>query len=218
MTNRTLRNYQDVTFNGQPGSLVSLGDRLEAVLPKDRWTRDKEKEGQWLASGTSGVGLVFARSADQLPAASVFVVLNAGEGRVSNVVPKETGQLSFDQYNDILADFVEQGLRIVAPELGIAVSVTKPDRPITDWLSEAAAEKLHAFSVLANKSTGAAHPSDSSRWLDFLVQAFRDMAALEAETLRRWLVEVELWPEEQADDLAAQYQFGRDLLSHYTKS
>jgi hypothetical protein len=217
MTSGALLNYQNVTFQGQQEGLASLGDELQAVLPVDRWAREKEKEEQWPQRGTSGVGFVFARKQDKLPAASVFVLVNDGEGSVSNIVPKETGKLSFDQYNNILADFLDQGLRVVAPKLGLALTVTQADRPITDWLSEPAAKKLQSFSKLANKSTGASHPSDNARWLDFISQAFRDKATLDAGTLRRWLIEVERWPEEQADGLAAQYDFGCDLLSYYTK-
>jgi hypothetical protein len=218
MTSGALLNYQDVTFQSQQGGLASLGDELAAVLPASRWARETDKEEQWPQKGTSGVGFVFARQADKLPAASVFVLVNEREGSVSNIVPKEMGKLSFDQYNSILADFVDQGLKVVAPKLNLVLTVTKANRPITDWISEAAAKKLQSFSNLANKSTGASHPSDNARWLGFIIQAFREKATLDAGTLRRWLIEVERWPEEQADDLAAQYDFSRDLLDHYTKS
>jgi hypothetical protein len=85
------------------------------------------------------MGFVFTRVADKLPAASIFVIVNGNgsTGRVTNIVPKETGKLSFDEYNGILGDFLEQGLRVLA---GVTVSETRPDRPITDWLSETAAK------------------------------------------------------------------------------
>jgi hypothetical protein len=35
--------------------------------------------------------------------------------------------------------------------------------------------------------------------------------------LRRWLIEIEHWPEEQASDLTFQYDFSRDLLKCFTK-
>jgi hypothetical protein len=217
MTNGTLRNYRDVTLNGPQKSLAALGDSLEGVLPKDRWVRERDKEKQWPTSSATGIGFVFARKADTLPAARVFVLVSENTGSISNVVPNEQGKLSFDQYNGILADFLEQGLNLVAPKLGVTVNATKPDRPITDWLSQAAADKLHGFSVLANKSTGASHPLDNARWLDFLVQAYRDNSTLEAGILRRWLIEIEHWPEDQAGELASEYDFSRDLLNHFTK-
>jgi hypothetical protein len=44
MTNETLRNYQDVTFSGPTETLAALGEQLEAILPRQRWSRDREKE------------------------------------------------------------------------------------------------------------------------------------------------------------------------------
>jgi hypothetical protein len=211
MTDSTLRRYREATFQGSPKSLAVLGDELEALLPKERWVRDKDKESKWPH------GFVFARAPDALPAASVFVYVDGHTGSVSNIVPLDTGQLSFDDYNGILTDFLDHGLVRAAPKLGLTVSATSANRPITDWLSEAAAKKLHTFSGLANKSTGAAHPSDRKRWLDFLVQAFRDDATIDFGTLRRWLIEIEHWPEEQADALAADYSFSRELLDFYSQ-
>ena len=49
----------------------------------------------------------------------------------------------------------------------------------------------------------------------FLAQAHRDRTTLDSETLSRWLIEVEGWPEEQASGLADQFAFARDLLKAY---
>jgi hypothetical protein len=214
----SLREFQDLEFTGVPEALATLGDKLEAALPADRWERKKDKEMDWPPRDIGGTGFVFARHADKLPGASVFVLVDGNKGRVSNIVPDEYGNLSFDEYNGILDDFLKHGVQPVAQALGVDIKTTAADRPLTDWLSEAAAKKLMGFSVAANKSSGASHPLDNRRWLEFLIQAHQDGTTLEAGTLRRWLIEIERWPDEQADGLAAQYDFSQDLLKRFSES
>jgi hypothetical protein len=214
----SLREFRDLEFTGAPAALAMLGDKLEAALPADRWERQKGKEKDWPPSHIEGTGFVFSRRADTLPGASVFVLVEGSKGRVSNIVPDKYGNLSFDEYNGILDDFLMHGAKPVAQALGVGIKTTAADRPLTDWLSVAAAKKLMSFSVAANKSSGASHPLDNRRWLEFLIQAHQDGTTLEAGTLRRWLIEIERWPEEQADGLAAQYDFSQDLLKLFSES
>ena len=98
---------------------------------------------------------------------------------------------------------------------GFEIEVTSNRQSLDDWLSVEAAAALRRFSVLANKSTGSSHPSDRERWVAFLIKAHQDERSFNSDLLMRWLVEVEGWPEEVADKLASQYEFGLDLLDQY---
>jgi hypothetical protein len=82
-------------------------------------------------------------------------------------------------------------------------------------VSKETAQLLHHFSVLANKSTGATHPSDERRWFEFIGAAHREDASLDDRTLERWLREEEDWPEDVASELAAEYEKARSLLKFY---
>ncbi len=64
-----------------------------------------------------------------------------------------------------------------------------------------------------NKSTGSSHPLDHQRWMDFILTAHLEGSRLDATSLRRWLIEIEGWSPEVADQLAGQYEFGGRLLN-----
>jgi hypothetical protein len=216
----SLLTFRDLDIEAPAPTLRQLGDQLETTLPATRWERDRKKEADMTAA-ISGAdqAIVFIRKPDaDLPGGSLSLVVTADEARVGNVVPLKLGQLTMAEYNAILEDFLTSGLQPLAAKLGLRLQTTAGIRPITDWLSEAAAEKLRRFSVAANQSTGSSHPSDYKRWLSFIIQAHRDGCALNAPLLRRWLQEVEHWPEDQAASLASEYDFGRDLLKQLSSS
>lgn len=91
--------------------------------------------------------------------------------------------------------------------------MTDSQADLEQWLSPAAAEKLRSFSSCINKGTGASLPQDRERWNDFVLSVYQDRSNLDASILRRWLVEVEDWPPEVADQLAVEYHNGRELLA-----
>lgn len=134
---------------------------------------------------------------------------------VSNIVPKQLSELTFDQYNAILGEFYERFARPAAEALGLQHLMTPDTRDIEDLVSESTATKLRTFSKLANKSTGSAHPLDRARWFDFLVASHSESSRLDSHTLARWLVESEKWAEEKATGLAIEYEFAIALLNFY---
>jgi hypothetical protein len=148
------------------------------------------------------------------PAATVFLAeKEPGLYHVSNVVPRQQRQLSYREYNAIVEEFCEPFLRPLAEQSGLHVELTATEADLRNWLCAGAADRLRRFTEFANKSTGASHPSDRERWNEFVVAAHRDRSGLDAFTLRRWLIEVEGWPPEVADQLAIEYEYGRELLA-----
>jgi hypothetical protein len=100
------------------------------------------------------------------------------------------------------------------------VTVTEP---VTDvgpehFLTETAARLLHAFSLMANKSTGAAHPRDRQRWNEFVVAAHRDGCDVGASDLQQLLIENEGWSEEKAVELSLLFEHEISLLNVYDES
>jgi hypothetical protein len=134
---------------------------------------------------------------------------------VSNIVPRDIGQLSFDQYNHILNEFDIRFAKPAAAAIGIRVELSSPEQSIEDWLSPDSAKRLRAFSHAANKSTGSSHPMDRERWCDFLIALHHSGETPDTGLLERWLVEEEHWPDDMAFDLVCEYEFARDLLSRF---
>ncbi len=105
----------------------------------------------------------------------------------------------------------------VAEYHGLRVGVSPDQQDISDMLTPKAMKALQLFSNAANKSTGSSHPLDRKRWLKFLVLAHSEHASLDTDTLARWLVEEQRWPEHQAEKLSIAYEFARELLNEYDK-
>lgn len=183
------------------------------------WFHDKEKETEV----TDHVLLdedviVFNREAFNNIDDSLLILWQKGNSySVTNIVPRNTSELGISRYNEIIGDFLNE---IVIPlkEKGILdFTLSKGLKQIDDWLDASSVESLKKFSDLANKSTGASHPLDQRRWIDFLIKSHQASVSLDASNLLKWLVEIEKWPEEIASDLAIEYEFSRDLLKEYDK-
>ena len=133
---------------------------------------------------------------------------------VSNIVPREVGELGKDLYNEILKDFYSRVASEAAGTVGWSATMTGDDRPIESWLGENSAQLLMEFSGSASKATGSSHPLDAIRWRTLLISAHRAQAKLDATRLAEWL-SGQGWTEERAAELAIEYEQSRDLLSAY---
>jgi len=131
---------------------------------------------------------------------------------VSNIVPHDQGELSYEEYNAIVEDFYRFAGPIAARH-GARAEMTAPQADLERWLTQEAADKLRLFCGLANKRTGSSHPMDRERWYDFLVTADEAGADFSASMLARWLTEAGGWDEGTAGKLAAEYEFARGLLA-----
>jgi hypothetical protein len=105
--------------------------------------------------------------------------------------------------------------RPVADSIGVPLELSSPEQSIGDWLSPESANRMKAFSHLANKSTGSTHPMDRERWFDFLLALHRSGENPNVGLLRRWLVEEEQWFDETAFELVCEYEFARGLLGRF---
>ena len=207
--------FREMYLRGEPEQLAATIDEIERRMPPG-WSRDREAEGRLSTlDPDDGPNYLFrVDGVAHLPTASLFITgEEPGVLHVANVCPREDGQLTFAEYNAILEDFHRRSARPAAEATGANVELTSDRADLRHWLTETAAQKLIAYSRLANKGTGGAHPRDRARWLDFVVTAHRDGSHIDASTLRRWLIEVEDWYHEDADRLAAEYEFGGEVLS-----
>ena len=213
-----MKQFKDLDITGLDERLLALIDAVSSDLP-DGWWRDPEAEAHMDTIGLEGTDarFTFARDAtDGDPPARVFLHRESGRLRVSNIVPRDVGELSMSQYNAILDEFAEMVRTQMPPESQLKFHVTSDEAAITDWVSGHAADLLKGFSVLANRSI--LHPLDFERWVRFLLQAHREGSTLHTSFLSQWLVEEHGWPPDRAHDLARDYEFARDLLKAYDES
>lgn len=163
--------------------------------------------------------IVFSREkANELDACYLSLMLYEEGFRVTNIVPRDVRELGIDKYNFILADFARSVVERAAKGSQIRVILSEPTLSLPTLVGEQAVPALEAFLSGANKGTGSAHPSDRRRWLEFLITVHRQGKRPEGEAFERWLVEVEGWPSDTAEQLVEELQFGLALLAYQDHS
>jgi hypothetical protein len=208
--------FQDMAIHGPRKKRPDLREALIAAAV-DPWRVDIERSAEVTRNSVTSEDVVLFRcnAGKDHPAAGLTLWGTEDGYYVPNVVPLESGSLTFAQYNAILMDFIERVAAPVVEGFGFTITVTEPRQTLDDWLSPEAAVKLRQFSALANKSSGASHPSDELRWYDFIVAVHRAGDKLGADRLARWLHEVEDWDEESAHKLAGDFESSLSLLAFY---
>lgn len=177
------------------------------------WSRKEDKENRILGADTI---YNFQRQKDSnLPSAglSIFPKNEGMTWYVPNVVPLEYGQLSCQEYNDILTEFYHLFIKPTSDELKIEAEISTGEVDAVDILGEEAARALSLFSDCANKSTGSSHPCDRERWLDFIYKSCMPGRHVDIGLLEKLLIE-QGWDEYWANKLVIQFEFGRDLVEY----
>jgi hypothetical protein len=208
--------FQDLNLRGPKERRMALRDELVASTAHP-WSVNLARSEEFARNSVSSTEVLSFRRepADGLPAASLSLWGTDDGYYVPNVVPVESGKLSYRQYNAILKDFLAKVLHPVAPRFDFVAEITSDRQDVEDWLSPDAVMKLRAFSNAANKSTGASHPMDQRRWFEFVIAVHRSGTTADSELLRRWLQEVEQWDKESAHELTGDYETSLALLRHY---
>ncbi|WP_215735570.1 hypothetical protein [Geobacter grbiciae] len=179
----------------------------------DHWHRalDREKD----AGSMGEKAFSFEHTAeDGLERAGLSLFQKEGDTwYVPNIVPLDSSQLSRDQYNKILEEFLNTIVRPSIAGLPVTAELSGDVVFLKDVVGEDEAVLFHNFSVLANKSTGSSHPCDRNRWFDFLIAVQRKRISLDTDLLIHSLME-EGWSEDRAHDLAIEYEFAIGLLDY----
>jgi len=208
--------FRDLYLSVEPDRMAATADLIEGSPPPG-WTRDRAAEGRARSAPVLRPKPTFCFSCSaegQRPAAMVILTQkDAGTFFVSNIVPTVKHQLGHGEYNAILEDFYDRVIRPCTGPAGVTATLTGGEVDLEYWMSHETAELLRQFSACANKGTGSSNPADSDRWNAFVVAAHRAGSKMDAADLRRWLLEVDGWPPEVADQLAAEYEYGRELLA-----
>ena len=205
--------FQDMSLTFPADERTKFRESLQKCAGAP-WRRAVEKEKKL----TQDV-MVFERAPeDGIPACGLVLWGQPHGYDVVNIVPQGVNELSVTVYNNVLDDFLQRIVKPASYDSTFQVKLGKREQCITDWTSQEAANALHRFSVTANKSTGSSHPSDRSRWFEFLFAVHRAGGELDTVFLGRWLHEVEGWPREVVDDLVIEYESGLALLTAYDRS
>ncbi len=207
--------FQDLEILVPSSSRAEFIARIEDIL-KDGWSRDRKAEKQATGRGHEEFYYFICEEVgNRQESLLALMPRSQQEMYVSNIVPRKTTKLNYDQYNEILREFCENFVKPVVEEMQLSVSLTQDDETLEDWISTDSAAKLKTFSDCANKSTGSAHPLDKDRWYEFIISMVLNDDSLDSWSLKRWFVEEEDWHEEIANELAIEYEQQVGLLRYY---
>jgi len=207
--------FRDLYLHVQESIEEQFISEISNKLPQN-WSRNIENEKRLNTASGIKYYCFICEKTDRLEQASVALTRkNSNIIYVPNIVPKEFGELSKDQYNSILLDFNDKVISPICKQLTVKVEITSDNQNIEDWVSEETSIKLKSFSGAANKSTGSSHPCDQERWFAFIVSIFRHNEKLDASQLANWLIKEEGWQYDIASELASEYEQGLLLLTYF---
>ncbi|UAY91386.1 hypothetical protein KSL88_18105 [Pectobacterium polaris] len=215
--NNALEVFQELTIEYNI-EMSSFRNKLISQVNKE-WVHDVEREGEISDDALVDEDvIVFNRAAfDDIDESYLILWQYGNQYKVTNIVPRNSGELGIRKYNIIINDFLNKILMPMNKEGFLDFNISAQLKTIDSFLDESAADALMKFSRLANKSTKASHPLDQERWLDFLIKAHRSAIKPDASEFMRWLCEICEWPDETASDLAIEYEFSLSLLNEYDK-
>jgi hypothetical protein len=202
---------------------IPLGEIRASLLAVETqaWVHNADQEAN-LKDHAAGMReddiLVFEYAGEKLPKATLTLWQRGDSYSVTNIVPSEISELGVKLYNDLLVCFVADVVDKTKVRDQISLELTDGVRSLNTWTSQEAADALHRFSTLANKSTTNSHPNDRERWEIFVIRVHRNGDSLPADILMQWLIEVDGWDETSANKLAIDFEQGISLLGTYDAS
>jgi hypothetical protein len=211
--------YSDMTFSGNPQELKTLLGQLDMAGSVGEWTRDGAAERDIIPLLTAGETVRCFKNtpSPSLPDSRLWLTIKPNEWSVTNIVPAGDSEIAPSTYGALLSSF-RTALLPFLKSTGITISEPRSEVGPEHWLSPDAVKLLHQFSTLANKSTGASHPRDRSRWNKFVIATHRDQCKLGGSELGQILVEHEHWPEDKAAELAILFEYERSILHDFDES
>lgn len=218
MAEKAIEVFQDLYLRSRSSAKATREDILAQVRAPWLHATDKEEELKESAIADEDPIVLVRSSFDDIDESALVLWQKGEDYWVSNIVPRNVGDLGITRYNAILKDFVTLIAQPASVAGHFAIQQTSSRQTLDDWLDREPADALRRFSKLANKSTGAAHPMDQARWYAFLIATHRAAKQPDSSQLMRWLGEVEGWSADNAQELAIDYEFALGLLKQYDKT
>jgi hypothetical protein len=211
--------FSDMTFSGTRAALKRLLQEFDKATRLGDWVRDNTAEAEIEPILPAGEDVRAYRNSPtgNAPHSVLWLGISPDKWEVTNIVPLGSDSIAPAEYTKLLLSFRSATLPL-AKEADVTVTEPVTDVGPEHFLTKSAARLLHAFSSLANKSTGAAHPRDLYRWNQFVIAAHRDACRIGASELQQILIEDEGWPEGKAVELSLLFEYEMSLLNVYNEA
>lgn len=209
--------FRNLLVSATAERMAALVAEMEKAMPAG-WKRDSAAEVRTTAFlvASKRIAYCFACEKENERPAALLILAQRDPAtfHVTNIVPVERHQFDRREYNTILEDFYQRVFDAAARKANVMHELTDADAGLEHWMDAETADLLRHFSAAANKGTGSSHPADRARWNAFVISAHDTGSQFDSSTLVRWLVEIEEWSPEVAEQLAVEYEYGRELLAY----
>lgn len=208
-----MKRFRELNISIAKESFENFISELSKILPSE-WSRDQKREGE--VPSFSGVKMYcFNRNHKDGLDSKLWIAERDEETLyISNIVPSEINQLKTDDYNKVLLEFYNYGIKELAENLGGSVELTSDIYSIEDLIGNDCARSLRVFSSAANKSTGNTHPCDRERWFEFITLIHKSEKNISPEDVQKFLME-DGWTEDFSFELACEFEYSLNLLEYY---
>jgi hypothetical protein len=198
-----------ITLNGsEPETLIK---KLETQCSQ-YWFHNVEQD-RHLDGGATVYCFAYSENADKPPARLYFMEKQQGIFSVTNILPTEKYELSYDEYNALVLSFHEELVMPAVRDTSLQVEITQAEIKLEDFVPKDVADSLQAFSLKADKYSGYLMPSDEQRWFQFITYS-HCKKPLPTNILEKALEE-EGWESSMALSLAEKYETDLNLLAYY---
>jgi hypothetical protein len=206
--------YQDLIISGSDENLKKWLSEIDGRLVNG-WIHNIQNEDNISSSTNHSMYCFSCDKRETRPPASLWVShYEENKMTIPNIVP-EGEKLSMAMYNTILKEFHSFYIEPMLEMFHLDVQLSPENITISDLLPEITLRLFILFSRTSNKSTGNIHPSDRTKWFDFVISCHKENVELDTSLLKRWLVEEEGWSSDIALELIIDYETQIVLLSHY---
>jgi len=153
------------------------------------------------------------------PAAALFFMAETGKRkgvRVTNIIPRDTDELSMKEYNSFARRFAADFRRHCRARIPIRVSITSEDRGLEAAISGERSRRyfedyVRAHTVLTH------HPADIDRLDRFICAAHRFGGRCDPDDIAQYLREDLQWPVQDAKSVRDRIRIGLSLLKVHSR-
>ncbi|HHU3404967.1 TPA: hypothetical protein ACUAK4_004230 [Escherichia coli] len=208
-----MKRFRELNISIAKENFEHFISKVTKNLPQE-WSRDQEREAE--APSFSGVNMYCFNRCQKDGLDSKLWITERDDGNlyISNIVPSEINQLKTDDYNKVLLEFYNHGIKELVENLGGSVELTSDIYSIEDLIGNDSARCLRVFSSSANKSTGSTHPCDRKRWFEFITLMHKSEKNISPEEVQKFLIE-DGWTEDFSFELACEFEYSLNLLEYY---
>ena len=208
---KVLRNFKHFfsSITHLQSAINTIDSNLTSNWAKDQnWSNESSK-----GALQDGIYHIYVYKGNDLPKAGLCFMQREMSLEVVNIVPTEKSELSVDEYNVLLTDFISTAfsklMKFISPDAA----------NLRTYLSQTSEKLLANFSYLANRRTVHHHPCDKENWYRFILSVYRrrEYKKLHEDNLRILLQETYGWSEEAADELASSYRESLNLIRFIKK-